>query len=73
MSQFRRCSVTVAGSARPSDASARVLAITALAVLLGLLAGGCGDSGGPPDTPPGGVEIDDNLMAFLQAPPRPAG
>lgn len=71
MSQFRRCSVTVARSARRGDGAARVFGTTALAVLLGLLSGGCGDSGGSPDTPPGGVEIHDNLMAFLQAPPPP--
>lgn len=56
MSQLRRSTVTVFG-------------ITALAAMLGLLAAGCGDSSGSSDMPPGEVEIHDNQVVFLQAPP----
>jgi hypothetical protein len=67
MSQFRCTSVTVAGRAR--RVGARLCGITALAAMLALLPAGCGDSNGSSGMPPGGVEIHDNLMAFLQAPP----
>jgi hypothetical protein len=45
--------------------------ISVVAACLCLILSACGDGSETPPTDPGGVEIHDNLMAFLQAPPPP--